>query len=486
MASRESQGLQIALIVFVMVTVLLAVMTFFFYRRSEEFRKTAEAAKQSETAARNTYSTENFKVQYLKHILGAARLADAEFKSVRDSVLADEEMKSVDDQYQQHMKTYGEGLSPEKLDYANLLPNMMMALRARNKANADLSAQVNQLTEEKRLLQDNETKRTEQAVEGLKQAKDDLATERDGFQKSRDTLAAQQQDQLKTFQTHLAKLTGEVDAVKKADEAREKLFRSAQIVIEEQKKKLTEGEPRSFETADGQVTWVNQRSGMVWINLGTADGLPRQTMFSVFGQDQTGVDQAERKAAIEVTRVLDDHLSEARIVADNPGDPILPGDQIFSPAWRKGEKVHFALAGILDVDGDGRSDRELVLNLITSNGGEVDAEVNEAGEATGQITSSTRYLVLGDAPTDRKALEAWSKIIKDAEQLGVERMQMKRFLTLMGYERAVRSIPLGVGGRAEDFRAKPGEGRAPTSTGNVSDAFKERRPPASSTPDSAF
>ena len=167
MASRESQGLQIALIIFVMVTVVLAVTTFVFYRRAEEFRKTAEAAKQSEATARNTYNTENFKVQYLKHILGAARLADAEFKSVRESVLADEEMKSVDDQYQQQMKTYGEGLSPEKLDYANLLPNMMMALRARNKANTDLSAQVNQLTEEKKLLQENETKRTQEAVTGL-------------------------------------------------------------------------------------------------------------------------------------------------------------------------------------------------------------------------------------------------------------------------------------------------------------------------------
>ena len=218
MASRESQGLQIALIIFVMVTVVLAVTTFVFYRRSAEFAKTAEAAKQSETAARNTYNTENFKVQYLKHILGAARLADAEFKSVRESVLADAEMKSVDDQYQQHMKTYGEGLSPEKLDYANLLPNMMMALRARNKANTDLSALVNQLTEEKKLLQENETKRTQEAVTEMQKAKDDLASERDGFQKSRDSLTSQQQEQLKAFESRLAKLTGEVDTVKKADD----------------------------------------------------------------------------------------------------------------------------------------------------------------------------------------------------------------------------------------------------------------------------
>ena len=42
MASRESQGLQVALILFVMVTVVLAVTTYFFFREAEE--RTAQAA----------------------------------------------------------------------------------------------------------------------------------------------------------------------------------------------------------------------------------------------------------------------------------------------------------------------------------------------------------------------------------------------------------------------------------------------------------
>ena len=36
MASRESQGLQIALILFVMVTVVLAVTTYLYFRKAEE------------------------------------------------------------------------------------------------------------------------------------------------------------------------------------------------------------------------------------------------------------------------------------------------------------------------------------------------------------------------------------------------------------------------------------------------------------------
>ena len=45
MASNENQGLQISLIVFVMLTIILSVTTFVFYRKFEQ-----EATAQSETA----------------------------------------------------------------------------------------------------------------------------------------------------------------------------------------------------------------------------------------------------------------------------------------------------------------------------------------------------------------------------------------------------------------------------------------------------
>jgi hypothetical protein len=227
----------------------------------------------------------------------------------------------------------------------------------------------------------------------------------------------------------------------------------------------------------------------VWINLGAADGLARQTIFSVYGQEETGLAQAERKASIEVTRVLNDHLAEARITSDNPADPIMPGDQIFSPAWKPGEPVHFAFAGLLDIDGDRRSDRELIHGLVASAGGVIDAEVSEAGEQMipgGQVTSSTRYLVLGQAPSDRKGMTEWSRILTVAEQLGVETLQMDKFLSMIGYQRELRTVPLGKAGRPEDFKPAASNGKAPTSTGNVSDVFRERQPPAKKSPGSAF
>ena len=45
MATRENQGLQIALIIFLMLTVGLAISTYVYFRSSEEQTKVAEAAE---------------------------------------------------------------------------------------------------------------------------------------------------------------------------------------------------------------------------------------------------------------------------------------------------------------------------------------------------------------------------------------------------------------------------------------------------------
>ena len=489
MASRESQGLQIALIIFVMVTVVLAVTTFVFYSKSERLRKEKDDAGQQAAAAKKNYDTENFKVQYLKHVLGAAPLAEAEFNLVRQGIVGDQDMKGIDDLYQQHMATYGEGLTPEKLNYRDLLPNLIMALKDRNVQNASLSEQVTQLSDEKKQIQEDETKRTQDAVLNLQKARDDLAARQQEFEKDRAKLAADQQKHLETYKKERNDLLAKVATSKKTDDERQVEVKNMQTTIDQQRDKLKNMEVTEFEVPDGQITWVNQRTQTVWINLGTADALRRQTLFSVYGQEENGVTRAERKASVEVTRVLDEHLAEARIVFDEPSDPILPGDQIFSPAWRPGTQVHFALAGLLDVNGDKRGDRELVRNLILSNGAEIDAEVTETGESIGEITPATRYLVRGTAPVERsdpKALSAWTKINQDAQQLGVEVITLDKLLSWMGYKQEVQTIQLGSGARSADF--KPGAAGTGTrsSTGNVSDTFAPRRPPTPAAKDSTF
>ena len=153
----------------------------------------------------------------------------------------------------------------------------------------------------------------------------------------------------------------------------------------------------SFETPDGKIRWVNPQTGRVYINLGAADGLQPQVTFSVYGVDVNNLAREEKKATIEVTRIVNDHLAEARITEDMLSDPVLEGDVIYTPLWNSKSALHFALAGKMDVNGDGRDDRELVRRLITMNNGTIDAEEYN-GELRGEMTQHTRYLILGDSP----------------------------------------------------------------------------------------
>jgi hypothetical protein len=248
--------------------------------------------------------------------------------------------------------------------------------------------------------------------------------------------------------------------------------------IEEEKEKQGEG-TENFERPDGSIAWVNQRERMVWINLGSADKLLPQTTFSVYPKGSTGVAQGGAKGSIEVLRVIEPHMAEARIVDDQISNPILPGDLVHTPAWRPGRAVHFALAGTLDVSGNGKSDRELVINLIHRNGGVVDAELTDEGTMDGQLTANTRYLLQGVKPTDTTdaaKMNAWTQFLSEAESLGVERILLDEFLSYMGWKGEIRTIRLGKGASPEDFMETP-QGANPGAAGGES-AFRERRPPA--------
>lgn len=90
--------------------------------------------------------------------------------------------------------------------------------------------------------------------------------------------------------------------------------------------------------SQGAVRWVNQRKKVVWIGLGCKDGLERGTQFRVYDRAKEDGTPGEEKGTIVITRILDDHLSEARIEQDKAGIPIMPGDPIRSPQW-KGQGV---------------------------------------------------------------------------------------------------------------------------------------------------
>ncbi len=505
MAKRESQGLQIALILFVMITVVLAVTTFVFFRKAEQMAGEVTAAKKAKETSDALVDQQSFWNSYFKHIVGSKSLSEAELNVVVPSVEGDAEMAAVHTSYKQDIATYGEGLPQEKLNYRELPALLLQAIRKLNTANTDLNEQNKSLIAERDQVKADSLVVIDKARTGQEAAEATQSTERDQFNTDRTTMTTERDKEFANYKTVIAEKTTLVTAKDTTIKERDTAIKNLDGTVSKQKETITELRDEPFEAPDGRIAWVNQHSRTVWVNLGMADGLRRQTTFSVYDHDAMNVvpgaggktggdDEAskrkidDRKGMIEITRVLDQHLAEARIVSDFTADPILPGDQIFSPAWKPGRKVHFALVGFMDLDGDGRSDRDLVRNIISMGGGQIDAEVHDDGATEGALSANTRYLVRGEDPdgSDAKLLTAHGNILSSAKNQGIQEINVLKLLDMMGYKAEVRTIGLGKNADPLQFKAEPAEGRARTSSGNVSDVFKERNPPQRKSSGSAF
>lgn len=466
--ARENQGLQIALIIFVMLTIVLGVTTFLFFRRYEEAEIKAKAAQEQATKDSTRASAKAEEANRLKQLMGFA---------------VTDEIPAIEAKFAEDMQIYAGTFPEDQRFYRPLVKQLYDTISARNTELVAVKADVQQLKDALAVREANKDGQIQTLDTAMKKAGDDLVAERNKFNDERRQMTALQQQ----VADALAKAKKEAqDALAKVEtqltDAANRLNKMSTLLTSTTKK-LDEVTKETMDLPDGEVRWVNQRAGTVWINLGRADNLTRQMSFSVYGSDATDLSSTGKKASIQVTQILGDHLAEARIVEDNISNPIMPGDKIFTPLWNTGEKKRFAITGFCDLDGDGRSDIEQVRQLIALNGGIVDAWTDDKGEIQGEITINTRYLVIGDQPGERGAagtIAGFTKMVTNAEKLGIQKIPLPDLLQRMGWKNQTPVIRYGMGANPADFKAKAPEG-VRTSTGNVSDVFRPRTPPRSGT-----
>jgi hypothetical protein len=464
MASRESQGLQVALILFVMVTVVLAITTYVYFRKSEEKLKEAKSAVAQAQQAKQMYDTVQFENQVLKHVLGYEPKTEAELATIKAGLQNNKLMDEVLANYETDMSTYGAGLAKDDLHYRNLPKHLLTMIQERNAQLADANEQVKAFEAQKNQLVAVEQKKTSVAEQGQAAAQKDLLGEREKFAAARTTITTQSgevakkmADKDKQFQVASAQMQKDKEDLQKKLDLVEQLATTYKTRLD----KAVSDKPA--DRPAGEIRWVDQRSNMVWINLGTVDGLQRQMTFSVIDKAETAVGNAKIKGRIEVTRVMEDHTAEARIVENPISEPIMVGDKIYSPTFKKGQRIHFALVGMMDIDGDGKADQARVKAIITSGGGVVDAELLDDGSIAGKLTTETNYLVQGKKPDDKsnmKLTDGYTRMIGEASTLGIQPITLDKLLDKMGYIAEKRVTDLsrggsgGIGSRKEPFRKR--------------------------------
>lgn len=476
MASGENQGLQISLIVFVILTILLGVGTFFAFRSYQE--EVVKNTALTETAAKNqaaATSAQN-EINAIKQMMGVApEMAFGTETDGKDGV----DKPTVWGTYNADMVKYAATFPEAKRHYRQ-------AIEQKDAAYAKTSGQLVDAG-----LEIESLKHTNEIREKAKQPQiDEHDKKRQDAEKDRDAEKlkfAEERTQINTAKEALLAETkqkaDEVTALQ-ASKTQEIKQRDDKIVdiakkLEDKINTVHELESKSFEVADGEIRSVNAGMHTVWINLGRADQLRNQLSFSVYDPKANTAKGEGLKGSIEVTAIIGEHLAVARIVNDDISNPIVNGDKIYTPLWHPGRGEHFAIMGKIDLDGDGKHDGEIIKDMISSAGGAVDAELDVDGKLTGPgITNATRYLLEGEISIDKVISAAAIALSNKAKQLGVRQIEVTKFLDLVGWKDPKQVLRFGRSGNAEYQTPPEPDGGRRVATSHLKERFKKRLPPA--------
>jgi len=486
MASRENQGLHIALILLIMLSVGLCVVSYVFYSQASSRRTAAEDANNRLQQAQKDLATANFKVQTLTYMISGGSKTLAQIKDDLANIPGggdtnDAAMAQLTKNFEGNMRLLGaDDQETEAARNYESLPTFLMArVHDLNQQLTDLRRTENELTAQKAQIEQTAADRSKKFEDAANTARQELETERQKFTTDLADVRKQMDDiasQIATKDTQIAELQAQLQ--KQQEEATETVGKMAST-IDDFKNRMNEYETQSFESPDAVITTVNQKEGVVYINVGSADHLNLQQTFSVFDKGTTAIMKAEPKGRIEVTQIIDEHVAAARILEDKVGNIIMPGDLVLTPAWSPGQQIHFAIAGFVDLTNDGLSDLEMLKNLIAANGAKVDD----------QVTVQTRYLIEGastgsgeeGAMTPEEEAD-WNAKIKAAGEIGVDRLSIDKLLALMGWRADVKSVMLGTGQEREaespSATPAPPAAGAPAEPAKAAPEFRPRKPPA--------
>jgi hypothetical protein len=461
MASNSNQGLHFALIVLFALFVVLSVTTFIFFKNSEEAE--AQAKKDSEALKAKTteWSMAVQEAEKLKMLIG---------------LKGDSKMEDVDKTFEADKKRFAAAVPPEKLFYRDAVEAILVSLdkaKAETKAASDQIAQLQTVNAAYAKSVDEKVKVAEEAKT---KAIEELNGERMKFMEAQMKAEAEK----KELADRIAKIQQDgataVEKVKKDTEAVEKklgteMERGKQLVTEVDR--LT---GKTYAVDDGTIRAIDQRTRTVFIDVGRLDGLRPMITFTIHPAGLKPTDDHATKAKIEVSRILGDHLAEARILDDSMKDPIVPGDKLFTPLWDPGRPEHFAIAGKIDLDGDDSDDRDRLKTIIELNGGVLDAELEADGNVKGRMGVDTRYLVLGPM-SGEKTREGYNTMVQTAKQYGTDTLSVDKFLDHIGWHDTTKLVRFGAHGNIDKVapRDTP-DGGIPVSQGAVSEVFKRRRP----------
>jgi archaellum component FlaC len=494
-----NQVLIIFLVFFVLASIALGVTTYLGFDGQTQLLADKQTAVKKEQQAQADREWFQFQDLFYRQVVGEKLNDDDKkaFSTLRDRFISgDLQGKTSDPRKDDAIKTMKTvldnpdlfGPNPDaapkdqiKKDLAKAFPDV---IKDKQKAYDTLVA--GELKQTKEAL-DQANKDLEGARAALKLVKDayDAAAKKAeadvkaGIAKAREDIQ-KLQEQVASLGADIAKLTEEKGTL--TEEGARKVATLSREVTKLQQllKDIKDAKERDLANAidydqpKGKIILIGGDGSMPHINLGSADNLKPGVTFSVYGvgidgkpisypildrEGKTmigpdGKPEKEGKATVEVLAVVGPHQAQVRVTSlrDPAGDPILRGDLIFNPGWDPNHKQHVAIAGFIDLTGEGRDELPELMRMLEKGGVIVDAylDIREGAIKGPGITRETDYLILGGEPTfvgaDRakdddprvaklnELSNLRTKMQDDAAKNGVTVISLRKFLLLSGFK----------------------------------------------------
>lgn len=475
-SGNESQGLKIAVAIFVSLSVILGVLSYFMYseyaKASEQMAAAKSDAQQKTTAAAQALN--DFKT--LRDRAGYRALNDP--KAVIDEITKDQQVlvdkinASAQEQIAAITKSQQAGASAAELEtYRGNLQQIVQRFQDEStqdptfKSSLDTEADLvaNQARLVTALALDNVKLRSDLAqVDSVNKAELDVQT--NAARKSSDDLNDQvtkyeqirqdQMVQIDRLQTERAQLIAEVDRLtNQVAQSKEQYEGEITDLTNNLRNLRTEVEKKEnvLDVPDGKITYVDYGRKQVITNVKRSQGARPQMILSVFDADSPGLPTEKVKARIKLIQVGEQESIGEIDEQMDPRSPLRAGDQLYSAAWSPNEPQRFALIGKIDMNQDGRDDRKDLIALIQAAGGTVEYDLPPPGVGAekGELTPRAAWYVIderepirtpGNSSDVEKMTEADStfhakrtEAIRNAQRYGVRPLPIARLLASLGY-----------------------------------------------------
>jgi hypothetical protein len=468
---NENQGLKIAVACFVMLSVILAVTTYFGFKSYGEAYKNFKTAEGDAKNERDEHAKIQRYFNDFKDKAGFPKATDEGIPKAitdyRDGVgkkvaASIEECKKAIQQY----KEAGGGQA--KID--ELSASLDSIVGGLNDPAQTLMSQSDRLTEllgNQALISTNlalefKTTRTileatnginaaklQVATEQTSATKKDLNDEHDKHEQARQSLMAK----VDALQSDTNKQAQEIASLKNLLAQQQDDFKKQNSdlrTILASQRDLLDKKDTVLDKKDGTITFVDYTRGEVRTDLTRSTGAREQMILTIFDKNAPGLPSDKPKGTIELIQV-NNNGSVARIIETKSSiNPMKAGDQVYSASWDPNRPLQYALMGKIDMNRDGRDDRADLKRMIESSGGIVayDLPPSNVGPETGKLSPRITWYVVDDQipyhPQNARELRALGSedegflkkrtaAIKIAREDGIRPKPLDRLLNELGY-----------------------------------------------------